>query len=233
MTGSVERRADRLRARRARRRGRCSRGPRRRRSRRRGELRRRVAGLVAGQVEADDVRVAVLGVAARRSPPPPRRRSCGSRRSGSAPRCRRRARVVDALGDPGVVLGVGEADRRGVVGRGDQLDVDRALGGAARQVLVGDVAVVLAACGSRSPRGRRCAGSRGSRPTRSSSALRTRPRGPVSPLRSASRRISAGGAVPSRWTCSSALGSVASGAGPHAGSVPRSPAARAAPRRRP
>ena len=39
---------------------------------------------------------------------------------------------------------VAQADLRGVVGRDDQLDVDSALGGAARQVLEGEVAVVLA-----------------------------------------------------------------------------------------
>ena len=41
------------------------------------------------------------------------------------------AGVVDALGERGEVLLVGQADVGGVVGRGGQLDVDRALGRAA------------------------------------------------------------------------------------------------------
>jgi hypothetical protein len=49
------------------------------------------------------------------------------------------------------VVGVGQPDRGRVVGGRDHLDVQRALGGAARQVLEGDVAVVLGradhACG--------------------------------------------------------------------------------------
>ena len=90
-----------------------------------GELRGGVARLVARQVEADDVLVAVLGERGGRSPPPPRRRSCGS----STTRMRRldarcRARVVDALGDPAEVLGVRQPDRRRVIGRGEHLHVD-------------------------------------------------------------------------------------------------------------
>ena len=54
-----------------------------------------------------------------------------------------RARVVDPRRDPAEVLGVGEPHRVGVAGRGDQLDVDAALGRARGEVLVGDVAVVL------------------------------------------------------------------------------------------
>ncbi len=168
------------------------------------EQRGRIARLVAGEVEADDVGMVL---AAARCRPRPRRRSCGSR-STSIRRLDARVapRVVDPGRDPAVVVGVGQPDRGRVVGRDDQLDVDRALGGAAHQVLVRDVAVVLGACGSRSPRGRRCAGSRGSRPTGSGRARRTRPSGTLSPLRSASVWISAGGTVPSRWTCSSASG---------------------------
>ena len=44
----------------------------------------------------------------------------------------------------GEVLLVGQPDAGRVVGRGGHLDVDRALGGAAHEVLVDDVAVVLA-----------------------------------------------------------------------------------------
>ena len=84
-----------------------------------GELRGRVAGLVARQVEADDVGVAVLG-------------ACGGRSlrrldAEVADRDEQDARldagvgagVVDALGDARLVLGVGQPDRRRVVGRGD------------------------------------------------------------------------------------------------------------------
>jgi hypothetical protein len=53
------------------------------------------------------------------------------------------ARAVDPGRDPREVLLVGEADERGMVGRGDQLDVDRAVRGAAREVLERDVRVVL------------------------------------------------------------------------------------------
>ena len=45
--------------------------------------------------------------------------------------------------DRGQVLLVAQPDERGMVGRGGQLDVDRATGRARAQVLVGDVAVVL------------------------------------------------------------------------------------------
>ena len=55
------------------------------------------------------------------------------------------ASVVDAAGDPLQVLLVAQADELRVVGRGDQLDVDGAVAGAACEVLVGDVAVVVAA----------------------------------------------------------------------------------------
>src|SRR6185312_9720526 len=50
---------------------------------------------------------------------------------------------VDAGRDPFEVLLVGEPDERRVIGRGDQLDVDRALGRARREVRGRDVAVVL------------------------------------------------------------------------------------------
>ena len=127
-------------------------------------------------------------------------------------------------GDPAVVLLVGQPDRGGVVGRDDQLDVDRALGGAAHQVRVRDVAVVLARCGSRSPRGRRCAGSRGSRPTGSGPGRRTRPRAPSARCGRRASGSAPAATVPSRWTCSSASGSVIRG--------PAAPAARRAARRR-
>jgi len=52
--------------------------------------------------------------------------------------------VVDAADDPVEVLLAAQPDERGVVRGGDQLDVDGAVAGAARQVLVGDVAVVVA-----------------------------------------------------------------------------------------
>ena len=45
----------------------------------------------------------------------------------------RGARVVDALREPRELLVVGEPGLGGVVGRGDELDVDRALGGARRR----------------------------------------------------------------------------------------------------
>ena len=54
------------------------------------------------------------------------------------------AGVVDAAGDAVEVILVAQADERGVVGGHEQLDVDRPLGGAAGEVLVGHVAVVLA-----------------------------------------------------------------------------------------
>jgi hypothetical protein len=52
--------------------------------------------------------------------------------------------VVNPLRERREVLLVGQADPGRVVGGGGQLDVDRALGGAAHEVLVDDVAVVLA-----------------------------------------------------------------------------------------
>ena len=107
----------------------------------------------------------------------------------------------------GEVLGVGQADRGGVVGRGDQLDVDRALRGAARQVLVGDVAVVLRRADDAGGEVVGRAGSAGSRSTRTSSSVAKHALGQRRcRCAAARRRISAGGAVPSRWTCSSALG---------------------------
>ena len=83
VTGSVERAADRLRPGVLARVARAAEPGRRARSRRRARTAGREAGLVAGQVEADDVRVAVLGVAAGDLLRAPRRRSCGPRRSGS------------------------------------------------------------------------------------------------------------------------------------------------------
>ena len=52
-------------------------------------------------------------------------------------------RVVDPGRDPAEVLRVGQPDRVGVAGRGDQLDVDAPSARARGEVLVGDVAVVL------------------------------------------------------------------------------------------
>src|SRR4029079_15929161 len=54
------------------------------------------------------------------------------------------AGVVDALGERGELFLVGQADLGRVIGARGQLDVDRALGGAGDEVLVDDVAVVLA-----------------------------------------------------------------------------------------
>ncbi len=53
-----------------------------------------------------------------------------------------------------------------------------------------------------------------------SSSERNTPSGTVMPLRWASRRMSDGGAVPSRWTCSSTLGSAVSGGGTFTRSAP-------------
>ena len=107
----------------------------------------REARLVAGHVEADDVRVAVRHDA-------PRDLlgaldAAVAQARGDDPRldAEALAGVVDALGDRVEVLLVGEADGGRVVGRGDELDVDRALLRAAGEVLERDVAVVLAACG--------------------------------------------------------------------------------------
>ena len=95
--------------------------------------------------------------------------------------------------------------RRGL-DRGDQLDVDRALGGARGEVLVGDVAVVLAGADDAGGHVVGLAGSPGSRARRSGRGRRAGPRAARSPLRWAMRRTRSGGAVPSRCTCSSALG---------------------------
>jgi len=54
------------------------------------------------------------------------------------------ASVVDPLREAGEVLLVGDPDVGGVVGRGRELDVDRALRRTAEEVLVDDVVVVLA-----------------------------------------------------------------------------------------
>ena len=56
----------------------------------------------------------------------PKLRIAATRIRASMPRVA--ARVVDPGRDPAVVLLVGQPDVAGVVGRGDQLDVDRALG---------------------------------------------------------------------------------------------------------
>ena len=110
-------------------------------------------------------------------------------------------------GDARDHLGVGQADGGGVVGRGGQLDVDRALARAVAQVGRGDVAVVLRRADDGWPRGRRCRGSRGSRATRSGRRRSCR----AGPRRRGGRRGGArapGVAVPSRWTWSSASGRV-------------------------
>ena len=109
-----------------------------------GEVARGEPGLVAGHREADDVGVGALGgvagdaerlldpeVAHGRDQDP-------SLDPGVAPG------VVDSAGDAGEVLLVAQPDERGVVGRRGQLDVDRAASARTAQVLVGDVAVVLA-----------------------------------------------------------------------------------------
>src|SRR5918994_2344460 len=116
--------------------------------RRRGLIRAREQargprGLVADEVEADHVRMAVVGVAADDRL---RRLDAEVAHGGDHDPALdpvRVARVVDPLGDAGVVLGVREADGGGVVGRRDQLDVDGALGRARAQVFEGDVAVIL------------------------------------------------------------------------------------------
>src|SRR3954470_7023087 len=108
-----------------------------------GERARRVAGLVAGHLEADDVRVRARGGVAG----DPQRlldaEVADAREEDPRLDAVTGAGVVDPGRDPGEVVLVREADERGVVGRGDQLDVDRALRGARGEVLGGDVAVVL------------------------------------------------------------------------------------------
>ena len=89
---------------------------------------RRLARLVADQVEADDVGMAVLGVAAgdlRRAASTPKLRIAAMMIRASIPWSR--ARVVDPCGDPRRSARRRTGRQRGVVGRGDQLDVDRAL----------------------------------------------------------------------------------------------------------
>ena len=98
---------------------------------------------------------------------------------------------------------------RGVVRRRDQLDVDRALGGAGGEVLVGDVAVVLRGADDAggvvvgAQEVQEVAPGEACRPAEKS------PSGSAMPLRCARRRTSSGVAVPSRWTCSSAFGTAA------------------------
>jgi hypothetical protein len=80
------------------------------------ELRRRPGGLVADQVEADDVRMAVLGVVA--GDLLGRLDAEVADRGDDDPRLDAvvGARVVDPLGDRRVVVRVGEAHGGGVVG---------------------------------------------------------------------------------------------------------------------
>ena len=102
------------------------------------------------------------------------------------------------------LLGVGEPDRRGVVGRGDQLDVDRALGGARLQVLVGDVAVVL---GGADHARREVVGAQEVEEVVPHVAVVGAERARRDRRGRCARRAGGsapGGAVPSRWTCSSA-----------------------------
>src|SRR4051794_5723093 len=107
-----------------------------------GERSGRVAGLVARHLEADDVGVGALGGVAG---DPDRRLDAevpDAREEDPGLDAVLGAGGVDPRRDPVEVLGVGEADERRVVGGGDELDIDRALGGAGAQVLVRDVAVV-------------------------------------------------------------------------------------------
>src|SRR3954454_713386 len=107
-----------------------------------GERPGRVAGLVARHLEADDVGVGALGGVAG---DPDRRLDAevpDAREEDPGLDAVLGAGGVDPRRDPVEVLGVGEADERRVVGGGDELDIDRALGGAGAQVLVRDVAVV-------------------------------------------------------------------------------------------
>ena len=92
-----------------------------------GERTRREARLVAGELEAHDVRVAVPGEPARERLR--RLDAVVAHRRGEDPRLDPvvAAGVVDSRGDPAEVLGVGQPDRVGVAGRRDQLDVDAAL----------------------------------------------------------------------------------------------------------
>ena len=118
--------------------------------------------------------------------------------------CRARASSMPRAMPSRCSASLSPTERR-VVGRGGQLDVDRPLAGADAQVLVGDVAVVLG--GADDARGAVVGAQeveevRAVKRSSSPSSRRAR----ASPLRSAIRRISSGGAVPSRWTCSSALG---------------------------
>ena len=109
------------------------------------------------------------------------------------------AGVVDPARDPIPVLLVAQPNQRGMVGRGGELDVDRAPATTPAQVFVGDVAVVLA--GADHAR-RQVVGGQEVEEV----GVAETPVGPEQPLGQidavarAMRLTSSGGAVPSRWT---------------------------------
>ena len=109
-----------------------------------GEVPRREARLVAGHREADDVRVGVLGGVAGDAERLLDPEVAHGRDEDAALDAGIAASLVDPARDPVPVLLVAQADERRVVGRGGQLDVDRAAACARAQILVRDVAVVLA-----------------------------------------------------------------------------------------
>ena len=130
--------------------------------------------------------------------------------AGSAPRCRgrggrRRSRRRCPPSAPR------RRGRRAARGRATRSARRRSRPSAAHdgEVLVGDVAVVL---GRADDARRHVVGVQEVQevaPREAVGRRRRRPRGRSSPLRSAIRRTRSGGAVPSRWTWSSALGTIA------------------------
>ena len=173
----------------------------------------RKVGLVAGHREAHDVGVRMLGGMAR-----------DSQRLLDAEVAHRGDQdasldpelgpgVVDTRRDPVPVLLVAQADERGMVWRGGELDVDGAAARAVAQVLIGDVAIVL--------RGANHAGGQviGAQEVQEIAVAKApvvaqQPLGQGDRRCAAARRaISSGGAVPSRWTCNSALGTPCIGGG--------------------
>src|SRR5215203_4581663 len=109
-----------------------------------GEVLGREAGLVAAHAEPGDVGVRALDGAARDLARLLGAEVADAAHDDPALDPGLVARVVDALGERGEMLVVGQADVGGVVGRRGQLDVDRALGRTLDEVLVDDVPVVLA-----------------------------------------------------------------------------------------
>ena len=180
-------------ARPTRRRARCSRGPRRPRSgRRRGTARagsrpRRRPARSRRRTGAGAPPVSSAISIARSTPVVAHRDAQDPRLDAVLARAR-----VDPGRDPREVLLVARGRRSARDRGGGQLHVDRAAGRARREVLVGDVAVVLGGADDARSRGRRSAGSPGSRARRSDPAWRTRPRAPGARCAAAMRRTRSG-----------------------------------------